>query len=369
MNTKTLPRLLYLAQELRSPVPTNLIKYLPQGEIINSIASYGLTGSELNLGLPRDQLEALIEEGARDGKAVEGEWRFIVAQLITDQLMDERETMKQADFLPKMEALSKFMTGQVSIITTEEGGFIDDSANPIEKWSSGFDPFDTIQEGFYQGLFIVMGPPGSGKTSHLISIAENMRRTGMASSIWLHQLEIPRRMFEYRLRPVVKRTKFRENDRIYYGMRSMQELLEAARKDPDPNRIIIHDSPDVLAPASGDDRRFDLENIFRDLVLLKSYCKAIFVASQPRRKDKRVKMESVAESWAKAWYADGIIGIQKMGSRGSNTLMRAAILKNRFGPCDFEIKYNYDMVTLTGELDGNRKAAAGWDEPDTSGEW
>jgi hypothetical protein len=62
-------------------------------------------------------------------------------------------------------------------------------------------------------------------------------------------------------------------------------------------------------------------------------------------------MASVAESWAKAWYADMIVGIQPAPAQQ----LRFRVLKNRFGPRDNQITFNFNLEDLTwdstGELD------------------
>lgn len=357
-------RLFYLANELRTPLPASLLKYLPQGELLQAIASFGLAGAESGLGLSRAQLEKLMKQGSKDGKPTREEWRYLATHLITETLIDQKETMKTEDFMQKMNLLSRWSNGASSLVEVGEGGFTNDGVN-IEKWDSGFSPFDIVMEGFYTGLFIIMGSTGTGKTSHMLSLAESLRRKKLASEIWFFQTEIPQPMFKYRMKPMTERTKFlMGKDRIFYGLQPISEIIEMVKSHPDPNRVIFHDSPDVLAGGSVEDgRRFELESIFRDLVILKSLCKSVFAASQVRRKDRSIKITSAAEAWAKAWYADGMLGIQKLGFRNEMAHMKASVVKNRFGPVDFEIQYEYDQVNLLGSLNGkSKKRASGWEE-------
>ena len=83
-------------------------------------------------------------------------------------------------------------------------------------------------------------------------------------------------------------------------------------------------------------------------------------------------MESVAEAWSKAWYADGIIGVQRIGMAGpSKGIYRAGVLKNRFGPPDNEIRYDYDMITLEASIRGDSKviSAQGWEDEEGQDNW
>jgi hypothetical protein len=300
------------------------------------------------------------------------EWRTLITQVCLEELEEQRDLMDEDSFMRVISQLVDFKKGGQSLVYLEESDF-DDPGHDIPKWDSGVEPLDRIQQGFYQGVFVIMGSPGTGKTSTMLSLAAMMRLKNVADEIHFYQLEIPKSMFQYRAAPLMdylkeKNRPFKKGkDKIFYGLRPFSEVLLRVQQDPNPNRVIFYDSPDVLAASIGEDRRIELGNIYRDLVILKQYCKAVFVASQPRRRDsnKRLQMESVSEAWEKAWYSDGIIGIQKIGLTNSHTAIhRAAILKNRFGPCDQEIRYDYDMISLLPKLrnDSTVTSASGWSE-------
>ncbi len=366
MSENHLPRLIYLASELRLPIPKQLLEYVPQGEVIQQITKVGIRGTEAGLGIPTEQLQLLHREGGSEGPPTDQEWRYLVSNLIMENLIDQKEHIPLELFLSRTQITNEFLHGKISIITKEEGDFTDTSFEKIQKFNLGFDPFDALIKGFYQGVFIVMGPPGSGKTSHLISIAESARRTKATNSIWFFQLEIPKPLFQWRLTPVRKRTTFdAKNDKIFYGFTTMNEVISMLQEDPNPDRILFYDSPDVLASAD-EKRRFELGQIFRDLVVVKQLCKVVFVASQQRRKDRVQRQDSVAEAWEKAWFTDGIIGIKKMGNLVDNVVqMRTSSLKNRFGPVDFSLNYRYDMTTLEA-LETGGLSDPNWDDED---EW
>jgi hypothetical protein len=368
---KSTLRLFYLANELRSPLPNSLVRFIPQGDLLQGLAAYGLTGAQVGKKLSRPQLENLIKQGGIEGKATIGEWRYLVSSIVTEALIDQKETMELPEFMKKMDLLSRWQNGGSSIIATEEGDFSDDGED-IVKWDTGFEPFDSVMQGFYQGVFIIMGGPGIGKTSHMLSLVEAIKKNEVADEVWFYQTEIPQAMFKYRMKPILQRGKkyFKKGkDRVFYGQQSLTDIIETVKSDPNSDRIIFHDGPDVLAAGGeADGRRFELESIFRDLVILKGLCKAIFVSSQVRKKDvKHIQLGSAAESWAKAWYADAILGVQKMGSKGLQALMKTNVVKNRFGPVDNEIKYNYHQIQLIGEVTGEVRQA-GWSSDEDSGE-
>lgn len=365
-----LPRLLYLANELRPQLPSAIAKFVPQGDLIATVATIGITGAIQALQLEPEQLESLIDEGASKGRATLTEWKHILTNLAVDNLIENRDEMTTAEFIRRNELVNSFLNSNGSIIQVLQTDWDDPDAKEVVKWDSGLSYLDPLMEGFYHGLFIYMASTGVGKTSLLLSMVEALKKLDYVSEVWFFQTEIPRDMFQYRIRPLKKRgVQFAPGrDQIFYGQMSMLEILEMINARPDPNRVIIYDSPDVLASSADDNRRFELERIYRDLVIIKNLSKAVFVASQMSRKDSSPKITSVSESWAKAWYADGIIGFKQMGVRGTSALMKAAILKNRFGPAGIEMTFNYDLVDLLGTTDSaSKKKAIGWESSDN--EW
>lgn len=365
-----LPRLLSLANDLRHPLPSYIAKMIPQGDLIAMVSILGEMGTTQAMSLEPEQLSSLILEGQKKGKATAEEWRQLIAHLASEALMEKRDELDLQGFLGQMEKIRAFLKSQNSIIQVLRTDWDDPDAKEVVKWNSGLDYIDGVQEGFYHGLFIWMASTGTGKTSLLLSLVEALKKLDDVSEVWFFQTEIPRDMFQYRLRPIKKRgVQFNSGrDQIFYGQSSMMEIMEMVNDKPDPNRVIIYDSPDVLASGADDNRRFELERIYRDLVIIKNMSKAVFVASQMSRKDNTPKITSVSESWAKAWYADGIMGFKQLGVRGTSALMKAAALKNRFGPAGFEMTFNYDLVDLWGSTDSaSKKKAIGWENADN--EW
>lgn len=359
-----LPRLLYLANELRPQLPSAIAKLVPSGDLLATVSIIGSVGAVQALSLEPAQLQAILEEGAQGGRPTLGEWKHLLSSLAVDQLIDTREDMTLPEYIRRNEAINSFLNSNGSIIEVLRTDWNDPDAKDVVKWNSGEEYLDGIMEGFYHGLFIYMASTGVGKTSLLLSMVEALKRLTTVSEVWFFQTEIPRDMFQYRIRPLHKRgvNFIPGRDQLFYGQMSMMEIMDMIHERPDPNRVIFYDSPDVLASSADDNRRFELERIYRDLVIIKNQSKAVFVASQMSRKDKSPKITSVSESWAKAWYADAIIGFKQMGIRGTSALMKAAILKNRFGPAGFEMTFNYDLVDLIGSTDSaSKKKAIGWE--------
>lgn len=364
------PRLLYLANELRPQLPSAIAKLIPQGDLLATVSIIGSTGAIQALQLEPEQLDSLLEQGRRGGRATLDEWKHLLSNMAADHLIENRDSLDIREYLRRTEAISSFLNSNGSIIQVLRTDWNDPDAKDVVKWHSGLEYLDGVLEGFYHGLFIIMASTGTGKTSLLLSLVEALKKLEDVSEIWFFQTEIPRDMFQYRIRPLKNRgvAFLPGRDQIFYGQMTMLEIMDMIHEHPDPNRVIFYDSPDVLASAADDNRRFELERIYRDLVIIKNLSKAVFVASQMSRKDKSPKITSVSESWAKAWYADGILGFKQMGVRGTSALMKAAVLKNRFGPAGFEMTFNYDLVDLLGSTDStSKKKAIGWESAEE--EW
>ena len=63
----------------------------------------------------------------------------------------------------------------------------------------------------------------------------------------------------YRLLPARERIDFRlGKDILMCGTFTIDEIIEKIRADPDPDRVIFIDSPDVMAGGTGEDKRFAL---------------------------------------------------------------------------------------------------------------
>ena len=65
-----------------------------------------------------------------------------------------------------------------------------------------------------------------------------------------------------------------------------------------------------------------------------------------------MSLESVAEAWAKAWYADTVTGLMRNGDptpQGAHRL-KMVNFKNRFGPLGNTVYFNIDYKTYEYEL-------------------
>jgi hypothetical protein len=207
-------------------------------------------------------------------------------------------------------------------------------------------PLDIVTGGLYQSLLVMMGAPGTGKTSMMLTMMEALIEQNACEEVWFFQNEIPFRMMEGRLSHIRQRITFRPGDRVTCGPYSSDKIVAEVLANPNPNRIIFFDSPDVQFSSPTGERRFDLERSYQQLILIKPKTKMIIIPSQPRRNDTNLSLQSPAESWAKAWYADIMIGLQRAGT--DQVLMK--VVKNRFGPNLGSLHFHYDYSDLSYTL-------------------
>lgn len=338
-----LPRLIYLASELqgRTPrIPPSLGRYLAEVEIVQSIAQNGLEGAAILLDMPEHQLKQLHQLG-RVKDPSQGLFRVAVAQRVHDAIQDGEIPIR--DRLHLYSTLDTFLsdTGdQLFQMERVSMSKLDPEAE-IPKWNSGFTPIDLVCAKLYQSLIVMMGRPGIGKTSLMLTFAECIKRN-LGWRIAFFEQEIPGQLMQARMSPIIQRgNPFDDDDVLITGGATIDDIVEIASEKPG-DQVIFIDYPDLMA-SSGESRRTDIEDIYKVTVRLKSISRMVVVASQPRRRDNVLSQASVADAWQKAWYADIIIGIQGIG-RGK-FLLRG--LKNRFGPPENEVRFNYNLADLT----------------------
>ena len=222
----------------------------------------------------------------------------------------------------------------------------------VQRWNSGFTPLDLVTGGLYKGVLVIMARPGGGKTSTMIAMVEALKRTRPDCNIVFFEEETPQSLMLSRMKPVFDRIKFGKDDLLVTGGTTITEIMdrlaERDRKMRKEKRIVFVDSPDTMPGLSAENRRFELGFIYRQLVKIKQQpsTELVVVASQPNRKSKGVlTLQSVAESWEKAWLVDMVIGINQAGF----DRLRMKVLKNRFGIPDQEVLYHFNFENFTWE--------------------
>lgn len=335
-------RLVYLLSKHSLAIPRPVLKYLPGGEWLSQLQN-GLGSAATMLDVPLAQLNQIYKQGESLGPGSDAEARDIIADLVDAEV--QRKDLDLDVRVRIYAELERFLTKTELVEETEVDLSLAEIPDSIPKFQTGFEPLDMVLGGMYQGLVILMARPGTGKTSVMLSIMEAAVCSGIPTVFV--ESEISQQMMLGRMRFMLKRTAFTPRDRLICGGWSAREVLDYVREFPNPDRIVFFDGPDVVGGSSADDRRFVLERAYQDLVRVKQLSRAVIVSSQPRRNDGRLSITSTAESWAKAWYADAIVGIEAI--HGLDTRLRLRTIKNRFGPSEQQVTFKYNLMDLSWE--------------------
>lgn len=365
-NISTLPRIIFLAATWHPILPPReLTQLIPQYDIISAVASGGVSGAAAQLDVPPDQIENMYRQGKEPNEGNETEFRVLLSQAMMGELELRRDDLKMGDYLRFMKAISAYMDSEKkALITFEEqdlGVLAEEEVEKIPKFESGFSPIDYALGGLYQAIMTIIARPGHGKTSVLLSMMEALRASNQASSLWYFEQEIPMPMMRYRMSSCTRRVKFISGkDKLICGSVSIDQIEAMVRAEPDPERVLFIDSPDVMAGGSGDQKRFAIEEVYMGMIRIKPLVKLIVCTSWPRRNDRQISLESGAEAWAKAWYSDIIMGMTKLGraSQPGYTNVKLNVPKNRFGPADNELTFQYHYGNLTWELNESQRITA-----------
>lgn len=352
-NNLSTARLVYLAIEHQPALPPlKILNRLPYADILKAASKGGYSAVLSEVTVSEEQIENLYMLGSKPTRGNEDEFRHLLADVLTESLEFEKDEMGLTTWVSTISQINEYVQGKLdtSLITVSEMSLSDESEiADIVKWPSGFTPLDLLFDQFYQGICTVMARPGTGKTSIMLSLMESLRRTSVSSSLWFFELEMPLGVMMFRTKAMRQRTPFLPEDKFICGIRTMSEIIERVESNPDPNRVIFLDSPDVMAGGTEDTRRFAIEQIYRDLLRIKERCKLIVVASQPRRQDTELSMASVAEAWQKAHYTDMLVGISQLPgmNNGQHSMLRLKNLKNRLGVSNNEVRFMYNYADLS----------------------
>jgi hypothetical protein len=358
--TRLLPKLLFLAENLREKtpaIPRILTPYIPQMDMI-LIMSGGLSSAAAQMMMPESQLAGVINSG-KVANIDPSTFKNIIAQIVfTSESLMALPLGRRLSIIAELDRWINKAKGEMipyEVANLMNPGVIKD----IEKWETGFLPFDTITGGFYQALLCLMAAPGTGKTSVTWSLIECIKRMHPDWRILFFNIEIPKQLMLGRIKPIFERgNPFGADDELYSGSVGLSTIMEIVMAnvdrapEADKNKlVVVVDSPDAMS-GEGESRRFDLEEIYRSLIKVKSVSQLVIATSQPRRKDGgTLSQDSVAESWAKAWYSDIIIGMMPY----LQGRLSAKVLKNRFGPPAKSVIVDYNYLELTAEMGGDEE--------------
>lgn len=208
----------------------------------------------------------------------------------------------------------------------------------IEKFDSSFLPFDICTGGFYQAIVTVAGMPGAGKTSLVLSLFGAL---AVKYPVWYFQTEIPSHIIKTRI-ALVKPKTFVSGSKVFCGNYSSESILDKINKQPNSERIIIYDSPEIKSTSQ--DNVVYFEKVYQDFVAMKMQSKLVVTTSQIKQNIGWENLDeySLSDSASKGRYSDIILYVGKLLD---STLFKTA--KNRFGQTNSTmLKYDYEMLQI-----------------------
>lgn len=333
-------RLVYLIVQHKVQIPQPLVRFLPYGsELSQAWKGLGCMGS-------LDLIGPLYRKGKAWGEGTLAECVEILFRAVEPRL-SELPPSKRLELYKILQEM--YLGENTTLVEYEEFSFEDEiEEEEIPKFDSGFGPLDQVMGGLYQGVLIFMGTPGTGKTSIMLTLMEELNNLYPNREIWFFENEIPGRLMKARTSPIRKRLGKTDKIKIFTGPHNAFTILDKVKANPNPDRFIFFDSPDVDAGVNTGVKHEDLEEAYKALIRLKMLSSLVVASSQPRRSDNVLSLKSVGQSWAKAFYCDALAGLEL---NGFNTI-KLTMFKNRFGPRDRSIYFQYDYTEMTWNIDG-----------------
>ena len=319
-NEKVYGRILFLLIELKIKLPSWLKGKIPFVE---------------ELEQSKAKWSPLVTEhyrlGSSFGKGDLAELRELLDTLLHAEFKNYQERQKFHFYLESL-VNGLFDTNVEKQMNEVEG-------ESIPTFDTGFKALDSIQKGFYQGAFCFAANPGDGKTSVLLYTAACLAKQ---FPIWYFQTEIPASLIESRIKKDLNPEQWHKDSKFFAGNYSSASILSKIQKEPNPNRVILYDSPEIK--DSGMDNLVYFEKTYQELVQIKLLSKAVFVTSQVKQNLgwDDLGVYSLNDSASKARYLDGIIYLKQ---QSGITLIKVA--KNRFGGLgEGMVKFNMENLTV-----------------------
>lgn len=314
-------RLVYMLKTMQIELPSWL-KYKIQ--FINDI--------EKPLVLFSPLMQAAYNKGKVYGEECKvDEFKQVLHKVVASELKTFDDNRKFWDYVNTLSE-GLFEQNEETWLEEIEGG------EEIEKFHSGFSLFDRSVGGFYKSIVTVAGTPGSGKTTLILSLMGQLARF---YPVWYYQTEIPGSLIKTRIKKIKPPT-FDRGCKVFTGNYSTDSILDKIKKNPDPNRIIIYDSPEIK--PSGLDTLPYWEKVYQDLVAIKMQSRMVIVTSQTKQNIgwDDLGIYSLSDSAAKARYSDIILYV---GRILDTVVVKTA--KNRFGQLgQTSGRYDYESMCI-----------------------
>lgn len=340
MDDQTYARLFYLVWELKVTLPRVLWPLIPGGHWLREVKSLVDPAG----GRSAAEARRLYVLGASLGTPSLEELRHLLVSILEKQ----SPRLSGAQWLEIGPALSSLSDGRTSLLSGEVIQSMDSITEvpAYPRYSSGLLPVDSVLGGgLSSGIYLFIGAPSAGKSSLMMMLAEALALSHPESSLVYLQTEMPEGAFKSRMRPIFQRTQFKSSDTLICGLWSPSRLVEFLEEKPDPNRIVIYDSPDpILLSGETSNIRSSISQAWLNFIRIKQeLAKTVIVTSWSRRGESTsLRLESGAEGAAKERFSDAVVGIMP---DGHNSVLLECF-KNRMGIPGTRYSFEVDWANL-----------------------
>lgn len=311
--------MLYLATELRHSIPKTLLPYTPMGDLLNGVATNGLSGylAMMEAEDKQEQVKSLYEAGKNDttGKATLSEYKALVVQTAYQSI--EKNTRLSIPEKLRLYSQANQYLASSSII--EESMFDLLDGQDISTKGLEFPSYGILQSCIlgnipYGSLGFIAADTKTGKTRVSIKWAMEGLLAGHFKNLCYVSLEMKevsvRKIFSnFHSAGLPKNSKVVGLTGTYHPSQIQVELENTGLSSKDT--FVIFDSPDILAQGEGGANATPYFNtIMGELVRLSQTVGMVLCPSQVVRGAGLITSSSqLSLSSAKAQYADFVVGM------------------------------------------------------------
>lgn len=353
MSTALLARLFALSCELHPDLPSTQLTNLlgsTWGPLIRAGAEHGLAGASAALPLVSvDQLAQLYMAGVETGAEMSlDEFRSALAGQLYRGICSN-DNMPVLQQIKLSGELAKWVDGRGSANGEDEIDWdADVQTPPFTK--TGFWPLDDLHgpNGCAQEICTVLSRPGVGKTTMALALGCEWRRRDIGP-VYMLQTEIAPSALRMKINNMSEPGLFRPGvDRLIFGRRNAETVMQRLINEPDPNRLVLFDSVTGFAgQGDGPESRTRFAELYEMLCQVKNNSRLVFCFSHVKRGTDMADIESAAGSSAIERFSGSLIYASSDNISRPDGLVeiRAEILKNRYGAITRPRKFLFSYVT------------------------
>lgn len=312
--------MLYLATELRHPIPKTLLPYVPMGELLNGVATNGLSGylAMVEAGDKQEQVRNLYDMGrsTTSGRPTLSEYKSLVVQTAYKEI----ESNTRLSIPEKLRLYSQANQYLASTSIIQEEMFDPTETIALDKDTLDFPTYGILSQCIlgripYGSLGFIAAETKTGKTSVSIKWAMEGLYAKIFKNVVYVSLEM-KKASVYRLFSnfggLPEGTRIKAITGTQYPSQIQTELENQGLAGKDT--VVIYDSPDVLVQVTGGmNATLQYNAVMGELVQLSQSVGMLVCTSQVvRGVDGLITSTSqLSLSNTKGQYADFVVGLYR----------------------------------------------------------